>query len=115
MIVASDLSNLEEEKLIRVLKEHKTALGRTIADIKGISPSMCMHRILLEYDSKPTREAQRRLNPHMKEVVRAKVIKLLDVSIIYPILDSKWMSPVQVVPKKSGITVGKNEANQLVP
>ncbi|CAL8988281.1 unnamed protein product [Prunus brigantina] len=41
----------------------------------------------------------------MKEVVRAEVLKLLDVGIIYPISDSKWVSPVQVVPKKSGITV----------
>ena len=29
-----------------------------------------------------------KLNPHMKEVVRAEVIKLLDVGIIYPISDS---------------------------
>ncbi|CAL8994036.1 unnamed protein product [Prunus brigantina] len=51
----------------------------------------------------------------MKEVVRKEVMKLLDVGIIYPISDSKWVSPVQVVPKKSGITVVKNEANELVP
>ncbi|VVA34735.1 PREDICTED: LOW QUALITY PROTEIN, partial [Prunus dulcis] len=65
--------------------------------------------------SKPSRDAQRRLNPNMKEVVRAEVLKLLDVGIIYPISDSKWVSPVQVVPKKSGITVVKNEKNELVP
>ncbi|XP_034217342.1 uncharacterized protein LOC117628907 [Prunus dulcis] len=63
----------------------------------------------------PKRDAQRRLNPNMKEVVRKEVIKLLNVGIIYPISDSKWVSPVQVVPKKSGITVVKNEANELVP
>ncbi|XP_016652563.1 PREDICTED: RNA-directed DNA polymerase homolog [Prunus mume] len=63
----------------------------------------------------PKRDAQRRLNPNMKEVVRKEVMKLLDVGIIYPTSDSKWVSPVQVVPKKSGITVVKNEANELVP
>ncbi|CAL9005055.1 unnamed protein product, partial [Prunus brigantina] len=51
----------------------------------------------------------------MKEVVRTEVLKLLDVGIIYPISDSKWVSPVHVVPKKSGITVIKNEENELVP
>ena len=51
----------------------------------------------------------------MQEVVRAEVLKLLDVGIIYPISDSNWVSPVQVVPKKSGITVVKNEDDQLVP
>ncbi|VVA32707.1 PREDICTED: LOW QUALITY PROTEIN, partial [Prunus dulcis] len=68
VIIASDLTPLEEDKLIRVLKEFKSAIGWSIADIKGISPTMCMHRILLEEGAKPTREPQRRLNPHMKEV-----------------------------------------------
>ncbi|KAM1450466.1 hypothetical protein ACFX2I_037702 [Malus domestica] len=74
-----------------------------------------MHRILLEEGAKPTREAQRRLNPLMMEVVKKEVIKLLDVGIIYPISDSKWVSPIQVVPKRSGVTVVKNEANELMP
>ncbi|KAI5334934.1 hypothetical protein L3X38_025067 [Prunus dulcis] len=115
VIIASNLSASEEDKLIRVLREHKTALGWTIANIRGISPTKCMHRILLEGELKPTREAQRRLNPVMKEVVKKEVLKLLEVGIIYPISDSKWVSPVQVVPKKSGITVVKNEDNELVP
>ncbi|CAL2259911.1 unnamed protein product [Prunus armeniaca] len=51
----------------------------------------------------------------MKEVIKKEVLKLLDVGIIYPISDSKWVSPIQVVPKKSGITVVKNEDNELVP
>ncbi|KAB2612604.1 hypothetical protein D8674_034920 [Pyrus ussuriensis x Pyrus communis] len=43
--------------------------------------------------AKPRREAQRRLNPFMMEVVKKEVIKLIDVGIIYPISDSKWVSP----------------------
>jgi hypothetical protein len=114
MIVAANLSSGEEEKLLRILREHKIAIGWTIADIKGISPAKCMHQIHLEDEAKPTRDAQRRLNPHMKEVVKVEVLKLLDVRIIYPILDSKWVSPVQVVPKKSGIIVKKNEDEELI-
>ncbi|XP_052291919.1 uncharacterized protein LOC127900755 [Citrus sinensis] len=91
------------------------AIGWTIADIKRISHSMCMHRILLEEESKPIRNAQRRLNPSMMEVIKNEILKLLNVGIIYPIFDSKWVSPVKVVPKKSGITVVKNEENELVP
>ena len=86
-----------------------------MADIKGISPSICQHRIHLEENSNPCRDPQRRLNPHMAEVVRGDVIKWIDVGIAYPISDSKWVSPVQVVPKKSGITVVCNEENELVP
>ena len=100
---------------MRVLKDHKTALGWTIADIKSISMAKCMHPIVLEDETKPTRVAQRRLNPHMKDVVRANVLKLLDVGIIYPNSNIKWVSLSQVVPKKSGITMVKNEEDELVP
>ncbi|CAN6677811.1 unnamed protein product [Malus baccata var. baccata] len=115
VIVSSSLTALEEEKLIRVLKEHKTAIRWTLADIKGISPTTCMHRIFLEEGAKPTREAQRRLNPPMMEVMKKEIIKLLDCGVIYPISDSRWVSPVQVVPKKSGVTVVKNAEDELVP
>ena len=57
MIILSYLSQLEEEKMLRVLREHREAVGWCLADIKGIRPSMYMHRILLEDDSKPTIEA----------------------------------------------------------
>ncbi|BBH06778.1 transposable element gene [Prunus dulcis] len=69
----------------------------------------------MEEEHKPSVEHQRRLNPNMKEVVRAEVLKLLDAGIIYPISDSSWVSPTQVVPKKGGMTVVKNENNELVP
>ncbi|CAN6697898.1 unnamed protein product [Malus baccata var. baccata] len=115
VIISSSLTALEESMLVRVLKEYKTAIGWTLADIKGISPTTCMHRILLEEGSKTSREAQRRLNPPMMEVVKKEIIKLLDCGVIYPISDSRWVSPVQCVPKKSGVTVVTNAENELVP
>ena len=90
---------------MRVLRDHKDALGWSLADLKGIRPFMCMPQILLEDGHKPSVEAQRRLNPTMKEVVRKEVLKWLDAEVIYPISNSSWVSPVQVVPKKGGTTV----------
>ena len=40
---------------------------------------------------------------------------MMDAGIIYPISDSSWVSHVQVVPKKGGITVVQNESGELVP
>ena len=51
----------------------------------------------------------------MKEVMRGEIQKLLNMVIIYPIADSKWVSLSQVVPKKSGVTIVKNENNELIP
>ncbi|CAN6543874.1 unnamed protein product [Malus baccata var. baccata] len=115
IIIAADLSSTEEDKLLRILRSHQYAIGWTIADIKGINPTICMHKILMEDGVKPTIDAQRRLNPIMKEVVRNEVMKLLDAGMIYPISDSKWISPTQVVSKRFGITVVKNDNNELVP
>ena len=115
LIISSSLDVTQETQLLEILKTHRTALGWTIADIKGISPLICTHRIHLEEDVKPSRQPQRRLNPIMKEVVKNEVLKLLDVGVIYPIADSKWVSPTQVVPKKSGVAVVANENNELIP
>jgi hypothetical protein len=51
----------------------------------------------------------------MREVVKKEVIKLLDAGIIYLVLHSEWVSPVHWVPKKGGLTVVKNEKNELIP
>ena len=100
---------------MKVIKDHKRAIGWTLVDILGISHSLCMHIILLDEDAKPVRQAQRRLNPQLMDVVKKEVTKLLQAGIIYPISDSTWVSPVHVVPKKYGITVVKNEKNKLIP
>ena len=98
-----------------ILKTHREAIGWTVADLKGISPSICMHHIYIEDNDKPTREMQKRLNPNMQEVVKKEVIKWLDAWIIYLISDSHWMSPTQVVPKKYGLTVVRSDHGDLVP
>ena len=90
-------------------------IGYTIDDLMGISPSFCMHRIHLVDNCTLTIEHQRRLNPNMREVVKKEIMKLLDAGIIYPISDSNWVSPIHVVPKKGGMTVIKNEHNELIP
>ncbi|KAG2381148.1 uncharacterized protein HKW66_Vig0254650 [Vigna angularis] len=115
VIISNSLSPAEEEKLIEVLKANKGAIGWSISDLKGISPSYCMHKIFMEEDFKPVAQPQRRLNPVMKEEVRKEVLKLLEAGIIYPISDSTWVSPVQVVPKKGGMTVVCNDKNELIP
>ena len=75
MIISASLTATEEDKLLRVPRDHKDALSWSLVDLKGIRPFVCMHRILLEVGHKPSVEAQRRLNPTMKEVVCKEVLK----------------------------------------
>jgi hypothetical protein len=58
---------------------------------------------------------QRRLTHAMREVVKKEVIKLLDAGIIYSVPHSEWVSLVHYGPKKGGLTVVKNEKNELIP
>ena len=66
-------------------------------------------------DVVPVVDTQRRFNPKMKEVVRKEVIRLLDAGVIYPISDSKWVSPAHCIPRQGGLDAAMNENGELVP
>ncbi|XP_049372491.1 uncharacterized protein LOC125837400 [Solanum verrucosum] len=115
VILVADLNDERVQAVIKVLIRYKRAIGWTIADIIGIPLGICTHKIQLEEDCNPSIEHQRRLNPHIQEVVKKEIIKWLDIGVVYPISDSHWVSPVQCVPKKGGMTVVVNAKNELVP
>ena len=115
VIISTGLTELEEQKLLEILRKYTEAIAWSIEDLKGISPSICMHKILLEENAKTSIEHQRRLNPVMKEVVRKEVLKWLNAGFIYAISNSPWTSPVHVVPKKREFIVIRNEKNELIP
>ena len=114
VIISSLLDIKQEEKLLEVLRKNEEAIGWTLTDLKGLDPSLCIHCIFLEDESRPVREAQRRLNPKVWEAVKEEILKWLNAEIIYPISDSQWVSPVHVVPKKSGVTVMVNEKGKEI-
>ena len=89
-----------KKNVLKILKKHRAAIGYTLDDLKGISLTLCQHKINMEPDAKPVVEHQRRLSPKMKEVVRTEIVKLLEVGIIYPIADSRWVSHVHCVRKR---------------
>nr|GFB44715.1 reverse transcriptase domain-containing protein [Tanacetum cinerariifolium] len=115
VIIAKDLSSNEKTALINVLKMRKKAIVKKLTDIKGIDPEFCSHKILLEEDYSPKVQSRRRVNLKIHDVIKKEVEKLLDAGLIYPISDSPWVSPIYCVPKKGGMTVIKNDENELIP
>ncbi|RDX82178.1 Retrovirus-related Pol polyprotein, partial [Mucuna pruriens] len=75
-----------------MLRQHKKAIGWKLSDLPGINPSICMHRILMEEEVN-----------HQTPCCRDHL----------PYSDSQWVSPMQVVPKKSGMTVARNQYDEL--
>ncbi|GKA57935.1 hypothetical protein Tco_0757123 [Tanacetum coccineum] len=115
IIISSKLSEKEKISVLQVLERRKGAIAWKMSDIKGISPSYCTHKILMEDDYKPVIQPQRRLNLKVQDVVKNEIVKLLDLGLIYPISDNSWVSPIHVMPKKGGMTVVLNDNNELIP
>ena len=100
MIISDKLSQEESLRLLTILEKNRSAFGYSLQDLKRISPALCTHRIPTDPNSIPSREPQCRLNNAIREIVKKDVLKLLHARIIYPVLYSKWVSPVQVMPKR---------------
>ena len=77
VVISSLMNASQENSLLDTLRKYKQAIGWKISDLKGISPLVCTHHIYMEDEAKLVRQPQRRLNPHMQEVVRTEVLKLL--------------------------------------
>ncbi|GKE31056.1 reverse transcriptase domain-containing protein, partial [Tanacetum coccineum] len=91
IIISKELKDEEKAALLKVLKSHKWAIAWKISDNKGIDPSFCTHKILMEDDFKPVVQHQRRVDSKIHEVIKKEVIKLLDAGLVYPISDSPWL------------------------
>ena len=89
VIISSQLNEEQEKRLLDVLRRNEKPISWTLAELRGLYPSLCTHRIFLEDDSRPVREAQRQLNPKVWEAVKEEILKWLNAEIIYPIGASK--------------------------
>jgi len=59
VIVSDKLSKAETYGLLTMLEKHRSVFGYSLQDLKGISPTLCTHRIPINSDSIPSREPQR--------------------------------------------------------
>ena len=101
MYINSELDTNQQQKLIKVLQKKIGAFAWEYEDMHGIHPDICIHHIYTQEDAKPVRQFQRRMNPSLKDIVKEELQKLINANFIYPIFDSKWVSPFVIVPKKN--------------
>ena len=73
MVISTTLTEEQEIKLLKVLKENKRAVGWSISDLKGINPLISMHHIYLEENAKLVRQPQRKINPLIQDAVGNEV------------------------------------------
>ncbi|XP_038885966.1 uncharacterized protein LOC120076269 [Benincasa hispida] len=94
VILSRELTLAQEESLVETPKTYKEAIGWTLDDLKGVSPSLCIYRITLEEGAKPTVQPLIRLNLNLKDVILKEIIKFNEVEIIYLVPDRKWLNEV---------------------
>ena len=82
VIISSKLDIKQEEQLLEVITWNDDAIVWTLMDLKGLDPSLCTHRIFLEDESRPVREAHTRLNPKVCDEAFCAVVKHTNVSQI---------------------------------
>ncbi|GJV03896.1 hypothetical protein Tco_1337465 [Tanacetum coccineum] len=87
MVISSALSTVKKTKLLEVLKNHKGEIAWSILDIKRTDSSFCTYKFSW--------------NTSSNQVSNLKGVP--------------WVSPVQVVLKKGGMTIVKNDKDKLIP
>ena len=100
--INANLEESQEQQLIELLRKYSKVFAWENTDMVGIHLETCTHHIYIEENVRPIRQPQSRMNPMLKEIVNIELEKLLKVGFIYPISDSRWVSPLVVVPKKNG-------------
>ena len=102
VFIAMDLHPDEETSLIALLTEFRDVFAWSYVDMKGVPAEVVTHSIPMRTDARPIRQRPRPMNPNYAQQVKAEITKMLDAGIIYPIERTTWVSPIVVVPKKSG-------------
>ena len=100
--LANALDNNEKQSYVSLLSEFSDIFAWSPSDLTGISPHLGEHRIDLVEGAVPVRQRQYRLNPRYSLMVKEDINWLLEAGFIYPVVNSEWVSPIVVVPKKAG-------------
>ena len=100
--VSVNLDDGFKEDLKKLLQEYMDVFAWDYLDLKGMDPAVYKHKINLQEDAVPVIQQRYRMNPNYAKQVKEELDKLLNVGFIVPIDQAEWLSPIVVVPKKSG-------------
>ncbi|GAU51000.1 hypothetical protein TSUD_131520, partial [Trifolium subterraneum] len=111
-VLSSDKEEIAQEDKAKAveLKELPSHLKYVFLGENGSNPAIISSSLARLEESKLLRVL--RAN---KEAMGWAISDLKEAGMIYPISDSEWVSPVHVVPKKGGMTVIRNDKNELIP
>ena len=102
MKMGSKLGDAEIKEYSELIDEFSDTFAWLYDELKGIPREMVEHRIPLIPGAKPVRQKERRMNPQLQLLVRAKLERLLQAGFIKPVEITDWVSLMVIVKKKNG-------------
>ena len=102
MVPCHNLSLVQKEILVQLLRNNKESLVWSYRDIKSIHPTLCTRNIYLKDGFGIVYQPRRGMNLALKNVVKEELQKLLNANFIFLISDGQWVSPLVIVPNKNG-------------
>ncbi|CAM6094053.1 unnamed protein product [Calypogeia fissa] len=94
------LPSAQEKSIQELLAAYLNIFAWSHIDLKGVNPLLGEHSIDLMLGARSIRQRQHRMNPRYSLMVKEELDRLLEAGIIYPMLNSEWVSPIVIVPKK---------------
>ncbi len=78
-LIASQMTSI-----IKLLQDSQQAFAWDYTNMKGLDPSLCMHKIFINSECKLVRQPQMSLNPTLKDIVKVELQKMLEAKFIQP-------------------------------
>lgn len=88
------------DKVVELLHKYQDFSPTKFTDLKGIIGDLGIMKITLKVNAKPVKQRPYHLNPKYKEKVYLELDKMLVASIIEPVEESDWITPMVVQEKK---------------
>ena len=100
--LANALDDEDRRSYVSLLSDFSDVFAWSPSELTGILPRLGEHKITLVEGAVPVRQRQYRVNPRYSLMVKEDIDRLLEAGFIYPVVNSEWVSPIMVVPKKVG-------------
>ncbi|KAH9291089.1 hypothetical protein KI387_044660, partial [Taxus chinensis] len=100
--ISKVVTEQEKSDFIQLCQEFPDVFAWSYEDLRGLNPKLAQHTIELDPDAKPIRKKQRPVNPHIEPLMKKELKKLIEVNIIFLIMQSSWVANLVPVRKKSG-------------
>ena len=95
-----EVTPIEKERFSNLFRKYIHVFAFDYTDLREVT--LEQHQIPLKPVVLPRREKQRRINPHLSQMVKEEIDKLLKAWFIFLVENSEWVSPIVVTKKKSG-------------